>query len=249
MIISNDYNTIEIKKSISRDHIKEVFKLMAWLWPPDTKVLELLPKPEDKLRSLYLGWMRPESVLQSVVRHSLYCDEILVKNPFVNDHKRSYKIFNLSGSVFKDIEIYPYGNQPAFRNLFSVIDTFSVFGKLNNKEKSRAGLILDFYSGTPTKTTTFTEAISEEQLRSFSESAFDFANAQGEQAYLEKSLARGNLDLTKYCGIDNIMGLVSDGQITFGGNGRPQDYIIKGLMDNLGNQSYFNPESYHLIFH
>jgi len=74
----------EIKRGISRDHIKELYKLIAWLWPPDANMAELLPKPEDKLRAFYVGFMRPESVLNSVVRYSLYCDEILVTTPFLN---------------------------------------------------------------------------------------------------------------------------------------------------------------------
>lgn len=74
----------DIKNKISRDHIKELYKLIAWLWPPDTDISSILPRPENKLRSLYLGFMRPESVLDSVVKYSLYCDQILVMNPFLN---------------------------------------------------------------------------------------------------------------------------------------------------------------------
>jgi len=82
--LNKEKDWTEIKKKISKDHIKELYKLIAWLWPPDTNIASLLPKPENKLRSLYLGFMHPESVLNSVVRYSLYCDQILVMNPFMN---------------------------------------------------------------------------------------------------------------------------------------------------------------------
>lgn len=74
----------EIKKKVSRDHIAELHKLIAWLWPPDTKIPEFLPAPSNNLRALYMGNMRPETILRSVGRYSLYCDEILVMNPFLN---------------------------------------------------------------------------------------------------------------------------------------------------------------------
>lgn len=77
-------NWAEIKRKISREHVKELYKLIAWLYPPDTDVAKLLPPPSDKLRSLYMGFMRPESVLNSIVRYSLYCDQILVVTPFLN---------------------------------------------------------------------------------------------------------------------------------------------------------------------
>lgn len=74
----------DIKRNVSRDQISELFKLVAWLWPPDTNVYNFLPAPSDNLRALYLGNMRPETILRSVGRYSLYCDEILVMNPFIN---------------------------------------------------------------------------------------------------------------------------------------------------------------------
>lgn len=74
----------DMKQKISREHVREIYKLIAYLWPPETNIETLFPKPENNLRSLYLGYMRPESILDSVVRYSLYCDQILVVDPFMN---------------------------------------------------------------------------------------------------------------------------------------------------------------------
>lgn len=74
----------DVKSSISRDHVRELYKLIADLWPPNTDIAAIYPKPENKLRSFYVGHMRPESVTKSILRQSLYCDEILVTNPFLN---------------------------------------------------------------------------------------------------------------------------------------------------------------------
>lgn len=74
----------EIKRKVSRDHVAELHKLVAWLWPPDTNITDFLPTPSKNLRALYLGNMRPQTILRSVGRYSLYCDEILVMDPFMN---------------------------------------------------------------------------------------------------------------------------------------------------------------------
>ncbi len=41
-----------------------------------------MPRPDDKLRALYLGDVRPDLILNNVVRFSLYTDEILIVDPF-----------------------------------------------------------------------------------------------------------------------------------------------------------------------
>lgn len=74
----------DIKRKFSREHVAELHKLVAWLWPPDTDVAKFLPPKSDKLRALYMGNMRPQTILRSVGRYSLYCDEILVMDPFMN---------------------------------------------------------------------------------------------------------------------------------------------------------------------
>ena len=74
----------DIKRKVSREHVAELHKLVAWLWPPDTDVTKFLPTPSNNLRALYMGNMRPQTILRSVGRYSLYCDEILVMDPFMN---------------------------------------------------------------------------------------------------------------------------------------------------------------------
>lgn len=74
----------DIKREVSRDKVAELHKLIAWLWPPDTDISKFLPSPSNNLRALYMGNMRPQTILRSVGRYSLYCDEILVMDPFMN---------------------------------------------------------------------------------------------------------------------------------------------------------------------
>jgi len=77
-----DWN--DVKKSFTEDRIREFYKVIAWLWKPNTDIGSILPKPDTNLRALYLGRYRPELILQNVIRYTLYTDEILVMLPFVN---------------------------------------------------------------------------------------------------------------------------------------------------------------------
>jgi hypothetical protein len=43
-----------------------------------------LPPPDSSLRALYLGENEPEMMVQNVFRFSLYADQILIINPFMN---------------------------------------------------------------------------------------------------------------------------------------------------------------------
>lgn len=72
----------DLKKEISREQIQEFYKVIASLWPPETNLISLLPKPDSKLRALYIGHYRPELILPNIIRYSLYTDEIITIMPF-----------------------------------------------------------------------------------------------------------------------------------------------------------------------
>jgi hypothetical protein len=74
----------EIKRNITSDQVRELYTVVATIWPKDTDVEALLAGPEDKLRAQYLGAARPELVLQNIFRFSLYADQILILDPFHN---------------------------------------------------------------------------------------------------------------------------------------------------------------------
>lgn len=76
-----DWN--EMRTTLTEDKVRELYKIIAWLWPPQTDITPLLPKPDNTLRGLYTGDTRPQDVLQNIVRYSLYTEEILVVSPFL----------------------------------------------------------------------------------------------------------------------------------------------------------------------
>ena len=76
-----DWETM--RHSITEDKVREFYRIMAWLWPPQTDLTSLLPKPDRTLRGLYIGDTRPYDILQNIVRYSLYTEEIIVVSPFL----------------------------------------------------------------------------------------------------------------------------------------------------------------------
>lgn len=74
----------KVKESITDARIREFYRFVAALWPVNTALLNILPAPDSSLRALYLGENEPEMMVRNVFRFSLYADQILVVNPFLN---------------------------------------------------------------------------------------------------------------------------------------------------------------------
>ncbi|MBZ5672407.1 MAG: SEC-C domain-containing protein [Acidobacteriia bacterium] len=74
----------EVKENVSDDRVRELYRVVAGLWPPDTDVGSLFPTPGPSLRALYLGDVNPEQIVHNVFRFALYADEIFIVDPFHN---------------------------------------------------------------------------------------------------------------------------------------------------------------------
>jgi len=75
----------EIRRSLTDQKIADIHKAVAALWPPETDLMSLLPRPDAKiLRALYSGLLDPMIVYKNITEFLLYTDEILILNPFPN---------------------------------------------------------------------------------------------------------------------------------------------------------------------
>ena len=80
----------EVQRTLSGENIKEIHELYGVLWPPDTHLADLLPKPNSEVtRLLYCGIVDPRVIQRNVVSLCLHFDEVLVVNPFANPEGRS----------------------------------------------------------------------------------------------------------------------------------------------------------------
>jgi hypothetical protein len=74
-----------VRRELSDDQVKGIHGAYMSLWPKDTNIADLLPRPDRRvIRALYVGLIDPRTIAASVIGWLLYFDEILVLNPFAN---------------------------------------------------------------------------------------------------------------------------------------------------------------------
>ena len=75
----------DVRRELSDDQVKNIHAAYTSLWPKDTNIADLLPRPDGRVfRALYVGLIDPRTIAASVIGWLRYFDEILVLNPFAN---------------------------------------------------------------------------------------------------------------------------------------------------------------------
>jgi Protein of unknown function (DUF4238) len=75
----------DVRRELADDQVKDIHAAYMSLWPKDTNIADLLPRPDGRvLRALYVGLIDPRTIAASVIGWLRYFDEILVLNPFAN---------------------------------------------------------------------------------------------------------------------------------------------------------------------
>lgn len=75
----------DVRRELSDDQVKRIHEAFESLWPKDTDITELLPRPNKEIfRALYLGVVDPRTIAVNVTSWLIYFDEICIPNPFVN---------------------------------------------------------------------------------------------------------------------------------------------------------------------
>jgi hypothetical protein len=91
-----------VRREMTDDKIARMYRLYEALWPLETDLLSLLPKPDGKMRSVYTGSLHPKLIMEFAVGASLYFGEVIVQNPFLisrtlqedkrpTEHPRQYR--------------------------------------------------------------------------------------------------------------------------------------------------------------
>lgn len=100
-----------VRRELTDDQIREVYFLYEALWPLETDLLSLLPKPDGRPRAIYTGSLHPQSIVEFALGASLYFGELIVETPFVHsgtiaekfrptEHPRSYHLEFLKAVAF-----------------------------------------------------------------------------------------------------------------------------------------------------
>lgn len=75
----------DVRAELSNDQVNEIHEAFGALWPIDTVLAELLPRPNANVsRALYTGIIDPRSITTYATSLILYFDEIAIQNPFIN---------------------------------------------------------------------------------------------------------------------------------------------------------------------
>ena len=82
LIRGKDWN--DIRRGLSDDQIIEIHKLYGSLWPIETDIFSLLPRPSNILRAVYTGMLDPRMLTNFALGSVPYFDELLIQHPFVN---------------------------------------------------------------------------------------------------------------------------------------------------------------------
>lgn len=87
--LTEDRDWAAVRREITDHKIKAVYGLYDALWPRETNMLAMLPKPDGSPRAIYSGVLHPSVISNCALGLSLYFDELLIQHPFV--HPRSMK--------------------------------------------------------------------------------------------------------------------------------------------------------------
>ena len=75
----------DVRRELSNDQVKGIHKMLEMLWPKDTNIADLLPRPDRRVfRTVYMGMIDPRTIALSVISSLAYFDEIVIMNPFPN---------------------------------------------------------------------------------------------------------------------------------------------------------------------
>lgn len=72
----------EVKRNLSADQVRQIYKVVANLWPLGTNMEGLLPKNNNKLVGIYTGDINPTDIVKNILRFGLYADELMIIDPF-----------------------------------------------------------------------------------------------------------------------------------------------------------------------
>jgi hypothetical protein len=87
----------EVRRAMTNEKIRRIFEVFASLWPLETELLQLLPKPDGRPRAVYTGLLHPQAIMQTAPAAGLYFGEVIVQHPFT--HPRTIPPTNLDSGL------------------------------------------------------------------------------------------------------------------------------------------------------
>ncbi|TBD83253.1 DUF4238 domain-containing protein [Rhizobium ruizarguesonis] len=74
----------DVRRDLTDEQIAKIYSLHEALWPLETDILSLLPKPDGTARAVYTGLIDPRLIPEFAVGSCLYFEELIMENPFLH---------------------------------------------------------------------------------------------------------------------------------------------------------------------
>lgn len=75
---------VQVRRELTDEKIRKIYHLYEGLWPLETDLLSLLPKPDGEPRAVYTGSIHPSSITDFALAAPLYFGQVIVSHPFVH---------------------------------------------------------------------------------------------------------------------------------------------------------------------
>ncbi|AJD41688.1 hypothetical protein RGR602_CH02362 [Rhizobium gallicum bv. gallicum R602sp] len=75
---------VQVRRDLTDEKISEVYRLFDGLWPLETDMLQLLPKPDGVARAVYTGSIHPSAIADHALGACLYFGELIIEHPFLH---------------------------------------------------------------------------------------------------------------------------------------------------------------------
>ena len=74
----------DVRRDLNDEQVEKIHEIYGFLWPVDTNIIDLLPKPDNSLRALYTGLIDPRVISRFGTSLCLYFDKVIIQSPFIN---------------------------------------------------------------------------------------------------------------------------------------------------------------------
>jgi len=82
--LAEEKDWVTVRRELTDEKIKTIYLLYQDLWPEETDLLQLLPRPDGTPRAVYTGAIHPNAIRDHALGASLYFGELIIQHPFVN---------------------------------------------------------------------------------------------------------------------------------------------------------------------
>jgi hypothetical protein len=82
--LGGEKDWVQVRRELTDEKIKDIYFLYEALWPLETDLLALLPKPDGVPRAVYTGSIHPSSITDFALAAPLYFGELIVSHPFIH---------------------------------------------------------------------------------------------------------------------------------------------------------------------